>query len=308
MYALESDLLKLVVAAAFYHESAEDRAFLRASLEAWLAQQSGVLDEKEIRTCISSEQGTLLEPFRFTEKDTECAVLLAQIAFCDAVGETRLTLVSRDTIGERGGLVLSNNLKSFYSERYVFGKNRREQKAGWRFIPNNLKGLGDVKTLSNKAKINYDDDGFTITIPNPNIDDTDFPEALRSYQKYARIDDNEATFSELGLRVESSHGEIKILTGCPESIIRLMPALLDEKLLILNTKEDERFPTIIVRLAMPEDEPLALKAIYDNPAFNYRWLCCGDLAKFKLSQGIIQSVGRWCRPHPDWLNHFTKLL
>lgn len=308
MRGLESDFLKLVVAAAFYHELPEDRALLRDALEQWLGQQTNVLDAEAIRNCITSEQGTPLEPFKLSKKDIDCAVLLAQMAFCDAVGETRLTIVSRETIGERGGLVLSNNLKSFYSERYIYGKNRREQKSGWRFIPNNLKGLGDFKALSRKARIHSGEDGFTISIPNPKIGKSDLPEAIRSYQKCSRIDSNAATFSELGLRVESSEGSIKIQTGSPESIIRVMPALMEERLLILETEETERFPSIIIRLAIPEEEACALKAIYGNPPLSYRWLRCSNLPAFKITPKLIHAVGRWCRPHSDWLSHFTKLL
>ena len=308
MRDLESDFLKLLVAAAFYHELPEDRALIRESIEQWLVKQSNVLDAVAIRNCITSEQGTALEPFNLTEEDIDCAVLLAQMAFCDAVGESRLTLVSRETIGERGGLVLSNNLKSFYIERYIYGKNRREQKSGWRFIPNNLKGLGDFKALSSKAQIHSGEDGFTISIPIPKIGVSDLSEVLRLYQKYSRIDGNAASFSDLGLRVESSKGIIKIQTGSPESIIRLMPALIEEKLLILKTEEIERFPTIMLRLAMPEEETLAMNAIYGNPSLSYRWLRCSDLPGFELTPKIIHAIGRWCRPHSDWLPHFTKLL
>ena len=308
MRDLESDFLKLVVAAAFHHEIPQDRALLRDALEQWLGQQTSVIDAGAIRNCITSEQGTALEPFNLTEEDLDCAVLLAQMAFCDAVGETRLTIVSRETIGERGGLVLSNNLKSFYSERYIYGKNRRQQKSGWRFIPNNLDGLGDFKALNSKARIHSGEDGFTISIPNPKICKSDLPEALRSYQKCSRIDSNAATFSELGLRVECSKGAITIQTGSPESIIRVMPALMEERLLILETEETERFPSIIIRLAMPEEDACTLKAIYGNPPLSYRWLRCSHLPAFKLTSELIHAVGRWCRPHSDWLSHFTKLL
>ena len=308
MRDLKSDFLKLLVAAAFYHELQEDRALLRDALKQWLGQQTNVLDEEAIRNCITSEQGTALEPFNLTDEDIDCAVLLAQIAFCDAVGEARLTLVSRETIGERGGLVLSNNLKSFYSERYIYGKNRRIQKSGWRFIPNNLKGLGDFEAFSSKAQIYFGEDGFTISCPNPKIGESELSEALRLYQKHSRIDGNAASFSDLGLRVESSKGVITIQTGSPESIIRAMPALMEERLLVLETNEAERFPSIIIRLAIPEEEACSLKAIYGNPPLSYRWLHCGSLPAFKLTPKLIHAVGRWCRPHSDWLSHFTKLL
>ena len=308
MRYLESDFLKLLVAAAFYHNLPEDRAPLRDALEQWLGKQTNVMDAGAIRNCITSEQGTALEPFKLTEKDIDCSVLLAQIAFCDAVGETRLTLVSRETIGERGGLVLSNNLKSFYSERYIYGKNHLEQKSGWRFIPNNLKGLGDFGALSSKAQIHFGKDGFIISCPIPKNGESDLSEVLRLYQKHARIDGNAASFSDLGLRVESSKGAITIQTGSPESIIRLMPALIEEKLLILKTEETERFPIIMLRLVMPEEETLAMKAIYGSPSLSYRWLRCGDLPGFELTPKIIHAIGRWCRPHSDWLPHFTKLL
>jgi hypothetical protein len=308
MSLFASEFFKLVAVAAFYHDFEEDRCFLQAELGKWLGQLDGVPDRETIRSCITGEKGTPLEPFILQEEDVELAVFLAQVAFSDSVGETRIRIVSRDTIGNGGGLVLTNNLKSYFTERYAFGKNRHNLKVGWEFIPNFLKSLGSLKVLSQEASIMSDDVGFCISIPSLQIEPDDFQDALDSYQSNARIDGCDFDFSQLGLRVDRFQRGVKIVTGSPESIIRLMPALLDEKLLFLESDDDSLYPTVVVRLSMPDESKISLKAVYGNSPLNYKWINCGDVPDFDLTEDISQSICRWCRPHSDWLPEFTKLL
>lgn len=308
MTNLPADHLTLLIAAAFYHDCEKDRRLIRHSLEEWLQKQKNVLNPEAIRTCITEETGTDLEPFRLEEQDINCAVFLAQVSFCQSVGQSRFTIVSRDTIGDRGGLVLTNNLKTTYTERYVYGKNRWEQKSGWKFTPSLIDGFGNKKAISKKANITADDDGFAITIKGFEIDKKDLPRALRAYQKDARIDGLSSTLSELGLRIDYTKNAIRIASGSPESIIRLMPSLLDESLLTLRVDDLNTYPLIALRLGMPDEGPLKLNVFQGNPPDKFRWLRCSEIPEYTLTDEIIHAVGRWCRPHNDWHTHFTNLL
>ncbi|MDA8736371.1 hypothetical protein N9M57_03215 [Opitutales bacterium] len=308
MPKLPADYLKLLITAAFYHDCERDRRLIFESLQNWLSKQGNVLDADAIRSCIAAETGTDLEPFRLEEQDLNCAVFLAQITFCQSVGQSRFTIVSRDTIGDRGGLVLTNNLKATYTERYIYGKNRWKQKSGWKFTPSLIDGFGNKKAITKKANIRADDDGFAITIKGFEIDEKDLPSALRAYQKDARIEGLSSTLSELGIRIDYENHAIRIASGSPESIIRLMPSLLDESLLILRADDLHRYPLIALRLGMPDEEPLKLNVFQGDPPGKFRWLRCSELLGYTLSDEIIHAVGRWCRPHNDWYTHFTKLL
>ena len=99
-------LINLVVAAAFYHPEKTVRARLCSKLEGWLKKLGDRADAEQIRTVLEKNKGTYLEPFVLSKADLDCSVFLARLAFSRTAEQTRFRVVSRDTIGTDGGLVL----------------------------------------------------------------------------------------------------------------------------------------------------------------------------------------------------------
>lgn len=316
MFSSDLEFFQLVAGGAFYHDDLKEKTFLRAYLDKWLQKQEGIVDPGIIRNIITKEQGTALEPFVLSEADVECAVFLAQLAFSKNFNSKRFTIVSRDTIGEEGGLVITNNLKSYYSERFLFGKNRHIQKSGFKFIPNNLKYISKYKLFSEEVFIISEESGFLIVIPNVIHQSEWVPDIARAFQNDGRIEGTKDSFINLGLRVDAVGRDIHIQTGSPESIIKIMPLLMEEKLIHLQVSESEDveqpwfdyLPKILIRLKMPEEDKVLLPSIYSNIANNYKWAQSDSFNTFKVTKKVIQSVGSWCRPHSYWVSKFVELI
>ena len=298
----DSEIFRLAVAAGFYHPDPEARRSLRTVLDAWLKGLGSGPGCDETRSLISLEKGTVVEPFALTEDDLQCAVFLAQTAFSEAVGQTRFRIVSRETIGREGGLVLTSNLKSYYSERYVHGERRHRQQSGWSFVPSALPAAGAICPSMADAAVSSEDEGFRITVSLPECR-SDPATFARELQKHSRIEGIQESFSSLGLRVECHEGEVHVLSGSPESMIRMMACMVDQATLVLEGGSSEsEIPMTLIRLDIPEEKPISLQAMIGSTSAYASWMIGTVPSPIPLKKSHQLAISNWLRPHPRWID------
>ena len=295
----DSEVFRLVVAAGFYHPDPSTKEHLRALLDTWLAGLTPCHSADTVRTAIAAQKGTFLEPFHLSNEDLACAVFLTRAAFSSASNEQRIRIVSRDTIGTEGGLVLTRNLKSYYVERFPEGKTVGQPKESSAFLPALVPPLGKTGALPTIAELISEDTGFRIRIKLPG--EPDNAVALgRGYQSHSRIEGVSEDFNRLGLRVEIQRNEVHILTGSPEAMIRMMAHMVGEATLTLESKDDKNH-CALVRLSIPEEDPVRLKAVIGGKKGFAIWMSVSPPAPIELEASHKLAVCSWLPSPREWL-------
>ena len=295
----DSEIFRLVVAAGFYHPDPSTKEHLRALLDTWLQGLTPCHSADTVRTAIATQKGTFLEPFHLSDEDLDCAVFLTRAAFSGASKEQRIRIVSRDTIGTEGGLVLTRNLKSYYVERFPEGKTVGQPKESCAFLPALVPPLGKTGALPTIAELISEDTGFRIRIKLPG--EPDNAVALgRGYQSHSRIEGVSEDFNRLGLRVEIQRNEVHILTGSPEAMIRMMAHMVGEATLTLESKDDKNH-CALVRLSIPEEEPVRLKAVIGGKKGFAIWMSVSPPAPIELEDSHKLAVCSWLPSPREWL-------
>jgi len=292
------DILALIVAAAFYHPDKK----LRGTLQDKLKKQFKI--KKEIRDLLNNEKGTEIEPFRLTAEDIDCAVALGSIAFSGLGDQTRFRVVSKDTVGPNGGLVITSNLKSFYLKRYNKNRDGRpygQPKEGWSFIPSFIP--------KNKEEYNTylvpDKEGFTIKTKIPESPKSEFA-CLGAYRKADAIEGSNASLDKLGLKLEMENWEMSIRSGSPESTIRLIAYMSKNANLYLKG-DDPEIADIKIRLDIPQEKKILLESTVSSTPSYCSWLCgkCSNelINKIDLSEKEIDEISKWLLPHKEWISY-----
>ena len=205
MKKMPSDANALILTSAFYHPDGELRKRLRALSDQWVEALKPLFSDGEIREIIARENGTPLEPFVLEKSDQDIAVRMARAAFSEKGGGHRFRVVSRETIGFKGGLVITDNLKHYYAERYARGKYPRNPKAGFSFFPAYTPSSTHsflVRLQKSQAVAEVDENGFNIRLPRP-YDNIVDGLAVRALQRNSRLMPSEEPFDRLGLRVDA---------------------------------------------------------------------------------------------------------
>jgi hypothetical protein len=298
----ESEVFRLAVAAAFYHPAPDERAVLRTLLDHWLGKLGDPLPADGIRQVLASAKGTEIEPFVLTGADLDCAVFLTQAAFSKAGAQTRLRIVSRDTIGDEGGLVLTQNLKSYYVERYAHGRQLPQPKVGWTFIPSMIPASSAKCQQFISATLHSEDQGFRIVVAMPETK-SDAAHYARQFQQHGGIEGVSQSLTQLGLRVECRKAQVHILSGSPESMIRIMAHMVSERTLTLKGGPDGgEMPTVLISLRMPEDKPVELPAVLSmSPGYSC-WMSVKVPVPVPVTDAHRLAIASWLRPRKEWVN------
>ena len=306
--AYSDEVFSLVLAAGFYHPVPESRAAVRTLLDRWLARLGALPDASVVSALISKTQGTVVEPFVVTDDDLECAVFLTQAAFSSSSNETRFRIVSRETIGCGGGLVITNNLKCYYAERYVHGKNRGEPRSGWAFFPSLVPECEDAPAIF-AASIASEDEGFRIKVPM--WESRGYPAQIaRELQCHSRIEGIKGSFDSLGLRVECNDGFVHVLSGSPESMIRMLACMTQGATLTLKGEDkDSMIPKVLVKLSLPEEKPVTIPSLISSTPHYNSWFTGKIPTPLRLRKSDKFLTSLFLRPHAKWLHSiFTDFL
>lgn len=302
--AYDSEIFRLVVAAAFYHPRKGTRTLLRTMLETWLQELSPCHSEEDVHEAISSQKGTFLEPFCLSEEDLECAVFLTRAVFSKNSQQQRIRFVSRDTIGVTGGLVLTRGLKSYFIERFPEGKTKGQPKEGWIFVPARVPPQGKSGAVHTVADLVSEDTGFRIRVRMP--EQAKDPASLgRGFQSNSKIEGVTENFNRLGLRVEIKRDEVHILTGSPESMIRMMAHMAAETTLVLQTGNTKDYCALVC-MAPPGDKPVRLKAVIGAREGFANWMKAHPPVPIELQDDHKLAVASWLPSPREWLDFTFK--
>jgi hypothetical protein len=226
----------------------------------WVEEALPDYSTEDICEVISNEKGTVLEPFDLTSADIELASMLMRMAFSRVYLQTRFRIVSRETIGSDGGLVITNNLNSYYVERFAHGTNRTVPTDAWTFSPASEPSTREVtKLVRPKVKVScrFADEGMLIDIKIPTLEAMNWASKnvahdenlapvpisqrgnthsglIRDLMTYSTIGSKKGSLEDLGLRIDLTENRIVIAPKSPESVVRLTAHLMKKSVLLLD--------------------------------------------------------------------------
>lgn len=297
-------------------------------LRAVLADCGTHPEPQRVEALVRGEKGTELEPFLLSEKDYTLAGLLGAIAFSERVGETRFRILSRDTIGDRGGYILTNNLRGYFAERYVEGTRRpQKQFSGAFFAPELAKAARReplVGTILTDAKVGlwlrlnwrpqrHLSNGLTaIALVGPAEKDQSSSLSFSDRLQYNSgiIGANQSDFAQLGLRVNIDSDEsrgaaiVSLIPGSSESVMRFM-ALCTQNALVGFALNDPKIEpvrdhlsdlrAIYLRLALPETDTctVPLISVYRS-AMATMWVRFPNLVRSVQGSLYSASMEQYC--------------
>ncbi len=304
--------------AAIRHPDSGLRDELKDILAKWVESLKPRWSATQVLEALQRCKGTLLEPFVLDPDDQEISVMLVRVAFSEAYNKSRFRIVSRETIGNTGGCVLTDNLKNFYVERFAFGKHRGISEEFWSFAPGNvpdnvIENLGKESANTSKAQrvlsasVRVDDAGYRIELTGMNLAALAWPKTaqLSSHlQKYSVIGDGRDSLDALGLRVELRRGQLTLIPANPEATMRLTAHMFNESLLML----DPGFQCtgrlkIYLRVTLPKEGPTPLRTVVTltNCYFD-DWLKMDASETPGLSEANKLKIARWLMPHDSWID------
>jgi len=219
---------------------------------------------------------------------------MCRAAFADESDCQRVRIVSRKTIGRHGGLVITRNLRSYYCERFALGKHRQEPREAVTFIPSLLKRLAKPTKGRKKATISITERGTCVGLDH-RIGSSSLISVLRKYQDNSRISDEAKTFAEIGIRIEANSKRLRILSGSPESQIRLMGYMADSRCLMLAPgPESDTASVCIIPLLTPDSARIRVPVIECSSEYSCPWVTPYGLPKVTgVPDKQLAQLGRW---------------
>ena len=265
------------------HPNKELRERVFDASSKWVDEALPSYTTEQISKTITQEQGTLIEPFRLTPADADLATMLIKMAFSQVYQQTRFRIVSRDTIGSEGGLVITNNLKSYYVERFALGNNRTAPAKAWTFCPANEPSLKVVAKLVRPkvvAKCKFSDNGLMIEIKIPALsivkwtsksggeEHSNPPQRrgnphsglVRDMTLNSTIGPKQDLVDDLGLRIDLAGDQIVIAPKSPESVVRFTAHLMKKS--VIQIDPGPSYPgrmKLLIGLAPPAEPPVDLE-------------------------------------------------
>jgi len=306
----DSDL-PLVLRAAFAHPDERIRESVRQKLESCVTSFEPWFADEAIRDCLLQQEGTVLEPFVLTDAELEVATLATRLTMSKTVGEKRFRIVSGETIGTDGGLVLTSNLRSFYVERYAHGAHRKTSGTTWYIAPAALSATSNWKRTNAFGKINVtcltDTEGFTIRVSGANWVASAGQHKIRlvrSLQDHSYVGEKQLEFTHVGLRVDVEKNDILIRTGSPESLLRLSALMSKEARMVLRSGADSNSSGgIIIGLQIPDAEKVTLPSLMTYVSgFQDDWMRMQLIATVPLSFEEKLATSNWLMPHESWMD------
>ena len=334
------DDLPLIFASAFQLPNPRLRSSILRKLDSWVESQLPYFGEDEILDRLDRQRGTEMEPFVLNDQDRKIAAMATRLAFSRLGGDqTRFRIVSRETLGVTGGMVLTDNLGSFFLGRDSRGNHRRISDRTWYIAPAEMEQHEDLSptirgrsssspaatTTHRRSQLRVtfgsDHQGLYLSISNlpcRQLTDRRTFRPVREFQELGRVLDLDRmdrgrSFNELGLRVTTSGDRIRISTGSPESILRFTAMAAEERILELPTScTGTPGGRLFIRLCDIEDKPQTLQFVNTvtdaSPisSFADTWMCLEPTTSVPLTPTQYLAISRWLAPHDSWIT--PKLL
>lgn len=296
--------LPLILLAANEHPDEKFRAHLWSCLDGWLETRSPTIAYDDLCAILSEQAGTFLEPFRLGGGAKRQAIFLSRLALAEASSGSRFRIVSQDTIGNSGGLVITKNKNAFYSERYVLGKNRLV-KSGIRFFAPSVSVAGPMKATVGKdlyAIMYSDENGMYVELAKSllNLVDWDLNRGGLTGELFANshIGSKKLPISSIGMGVEGTDKGIRLAIKSPESLIRFSTYCVQSQSIRLIAKN--RFQ-LSVQLPSTAEGPAPV-TLTANDNFASEWMNVADLGTPSLDAADIEKITNWSFHHMSWLD------
>jgi hypothetical protein len=196
-------------------------------------------------------------------------MFLIRLAFSNASSASRFRVVSEDTIGNSGGLVVTKNRKAFYSERFELGKNRLINSSIRFFAPSKrvirpLK-MSDREVLH--ASMHSDDKGIYVELPTQLLElvgwvgggnQADLNSLAGVLLTASYIGPKKLLISSIGVGVEATDRGVRLTAKSPEALIRFSSYVVQSQSVRLiagsRFQLSLQLPSTAVGLALQRDD------------------------------------------------------
>jgi hypothetical protein len=290
--------LPWILFAASYYPDGDIRRQLWQVLDQWLEDQDSALDADEVHRVIAEEKGTDLEPFNLTGEALRTGVFLTRLALASNSVASRFRLVSEDTIGNRGGLVITRSGNSFYSERFALGKNRLIRTKTLFFAPSMMTDVPLRSTYASTldANLHGDDGGLyldvhmaALSLIGWDIGGGTYNTLAMALTAQSRIAETGAPLESLGLTIAPISDGIRISATSPESIIRFSSYIVQGRAVLLSGP-----PRFSLLATLPKEAqgkvPLQLVARDD---FASDWMNADGLGAPNIDPDLKKLIAGW---------------
>ena len=306
----------LILGAAFSHPDTALRERLLVVIGDWIEAGQPRHSAEAVSVHLTSYTGTPLEPFFLSDKRLKAAVCMARIAFSERFGQHRLRIVSQETLGSDGGVVLTDNLQGYYVERYAYGQNRNLSEKTWfiasaemeRSMVGNGHRVPEASVFSSTCRIS--DSGYLLEIPVNHQGSwskiTAVPANLvAALQAHSFVLDTRTPLSKIGIRIEYHAPHLLVQTGSPESLMRVSALMAQHATLVFNGGPDyQEMGRLYVALDLPQEERTNLKSTITvtqtSPALS-SWIGMEVEESPSLSSADKLRIARWIPPHENWM-------
>jgi len=249
-----SDDIAMLIWGAYRHPDAKVRTSLRNTHDEWLESCQPLYSRDQVRNTFLKARGTFLEPYSFPGEVMEEAISLAQAAFSKAYDAQRIYVANVAKDEPTRGLVLTAGLSFKCVERYALGNFRKAPKTAWSLKPLLLPTAnGRVPGLQKSARLYCDDEGFDVRFCWPG--DSELPYGFSSdLASHSRITGIDRNFNNLGVSLyegKSKH-RFSLRTTSPESMIRFMGLLEEERELFIDAEDSSGYSMCVQLHPVPE--------------------------------------------------------
>jgi hypothetical protein len=267
------------------------------------------LSAETIDQKLRREVGTFLEPFRLDDEDMRVAIFLTMLAFANPSPVSRFRIVSSDTIGNTGGLVITRGGGTFYSERHSLGKNRLLS-SNLRFFAPSMAPPGPFDSMfadKPEAIVRSDEKGFYVDLPvtilkrvgwvqkNPEIE---LKKIFKSLLENSVIGPKSLSLASLKVKFTADEGGLCLSITKPEALIRFSSYAVHGSFVQLKTESN-----FGIALELPKSvEGLAPVTVVAGDAFAAHWMNVKGFGFPDLERADIASIRDWAFHHVHWMN------
>ncbi len=223
--------------------------------EASLAVRS-LLERTYVEQVLRDTMGPPLSPFVISEEFLPIAVNLVQLSISQEYGASRVRVVSEDTIGVAGGLLILKSGATHYATPDL--RARRSKSQCFSMAPGAAAaslaldvGVGAVAT------IDWDGDGYEIMLDS-RFRRRHLPCKIDLLNQHSFIDHPRRTLEQIGLSIDDcGDGGLVIRTGSPESLLQFTAIAAGSATLVLRDAppEDAKAMWATITLRPLDDMP-----------------------------------------------------
>jgi hypothetical protein len=282
-------VLATLLAAMTDHPDTDLRQRISGRVAEWIRSLRPRCSEENVAGAIARQTGTAIEPFSLTGDDLRLATIAVRAAFSRKGAQKRFRVVGAQTLGTHGGLVLTDNLRGYYVERFALAPRRRTpwhywfiapawrraDVAGWSGIP----GLGGGQRT--RAVCTLDDKGWSVLLPPmAGCGEADAGSPRSKPWLNGRVLGSKTTIHSLGVRVVVEKARVRLEASTPEVLLRIGTLARRRPWMVLERSDANRTSAtadekIYLRLLPLEQERMVLPTAVAVVSSAAGWLSFG---------------------------------